>query len=109
VADRSSEVIVEAALRTEGVLLLRDTYDPSWRATVDLEPAEIVRANGIHRAVALPPGRHVIRFSYRPRDFFQGLIVTVLAGLCLCVITWVQGAHKVHGVRRVQGVHRGSP
>ena len=35
-------------------------------------PAGIARVNGLYRAVALPPGRHVIRFSYRPRDLADG-------------------------------------
>jgi hypothetical protein len=76
VYDGATTVVVEAALRTDGVLVLRDTFDPSWSATVDGRPGEIVRANGLHRAVALPPGRHVIRFSYRPRDFIAGLSIS---------------------------------
>jgi hypothetical protein len=79
VHDGASAVVVEAALRTAGVLVLRDTFDSSWSATVDGLPAEIVRANGLHRAVALPPGRHVIRFSYRPRDFLVGLRISMSA------------------------------
>lgn len=82
--DGGSSVVVEAALREHGVLVLRDTFDPSWSATVDGLPAEIVRANGLYRTVALPPGHHVIRFSYRPRDFivglsFSGIVLVILA------------------------------
>jgi hypothetical protein len=36
---------------------------------------------GLYRAVAVPPGRHVIRFSYRPRDFFAGLSLSVRVAL----------------------------
>src|SRR5204863_7864125 len=41
------------------------------------------RANGLYRAVALPAGRHVIRFSYRPRDLVSGLIITGMTALLL--------------------------
>ena len=52
VHDGASAVVLVAALRENGILVLRDTFDPSWRATVDGLPAEIVRANGL-----LPRGR----------------------------------------------------
>ena len=92
VHDGASTVVVEAALRTDGVLVLRDTFDPSWSATVDGLPAEIVRANGLHRAVALLPGRHVIRFSYRPRDFVVGLKISGTAlGVLLVLQFWSSG------------------
>jgi prepilin-type N-terminal cleavage/methylation domain-containing protein len=78
VDDEGTHVAVAAALPAPGLLVLRDTYDASWSATVDGAPAPILRANGIYRAVALPAGAHVIRFSYRPKDFELGLILTVV-------------------------------
>lgn len=84
--DGASSVVLEAALRDDGILILRDTFDPSWRATVDGLPAEVVRANGLHRAVALPPGKHVIRFSYRPRDFVVGLSISMFVLMVLAVL-----------------------
>ena len=65
------------------MLVLRDSYDPSWAAQVDGVPSPIVRANGLYRAVALPPGRHVIRFSYRPRDLVAGLIISGMTSVLL--------------------------
>jgi hypothetical protein len=85
VEDGTTHVTVEAALPQSGLLVLRDSYDPSWRADVDGRPAEIVRANGLYRAVALPAGRHVIRFSYRPRDFVFGLIIS---GITAMLLAW---------------------
>src|SRR4029079_469713 len=49
----ANDVTVEASLPSEGFLVLRDSYDVSWRATVDGQPAEMVRANGLYRAVRL--------------------------------------------------------
>ena len=83
VEDEVTSVTVEAALARPGVLVLRDTYDTSWSARVDGAPATVVRANGLYRAVALTPGRHVIRFTYRPREFLIGLMITVATGLAL--------------------------
>ena len=83
-------------------LVLRDSFDPSWHAEVDGVPAEIVRANGRYRAVALPPGRHVIRFSYRPRDLAAGLIISVMTAVSRCSAS--RGSHAARGCG-VSGVH----
>jgi prepilin-type N-terminal cleavage/methylation domain-containing protein len=83
VEDEATTVVVEASAERAGTLVLRDSYDPSWRADVDGVPAEIARANGRFRAVALPPGRHVIRFSYRPHELITGLIISGMMALLL--------------------------
>jgi prepilin-type N-terminal cleavage/methylation domain-containing protein len=83
VHDGSTTVVLEATLNRTGMLVLRDTYDPAWSAEVDGQPAEVVRVNGRYRGVNLPPGRHVIRFFYRPRDFALGLMLSVTGALSL--------------------------
>lgn len=83
VHDRANTVVIEATLAERGLLVLRDSYDPSWHADVDGTAAEIVRVNGRYRGVALPPGRHVIRFAYRPRDLVTGLIISVATAFLL--------------------------
>jgi hypothetical protein len=88
VEDGPNSVTIEASLTRPAVLVLRDSYDPSWRAEIDGQPAAIERANTLHRAVAVPQGRHVIRFFYRPRDFFRGLMVSVAAWLIIGLYTW---------------------
>ena len=86
VEDGGTRVTIEATAPRAGMLVLRDSYDPSWRAEVDGQSAPIVRAYGLYRAVALAPGRHVIRFSYRPRDFLAGLIPSMAALLLIAFV-----------------------
>ena len=88
VEDGSTRVVIEAALREPGLLVLRDSFDPSWVAEVDGEPAQIARANSLYRAVSLPAGRHVIRFSYRPRDLRTGLIIAMVTGAFLAFVAF---------------------
>jgi len=83
VQDGATTVVVEASVQRGGILVLRDSYDSDWTAEVDGVPAAMTRANGLYRAVALPAGRHVIRFSYRARDLAAGLIISGMTALLL--------------------------
>jgi hypothetical protein len=63
---RNTEVVVEADSPGGGWVVLNDLWHPWWFADVDGKAAEILRANVLFRAVAVPPGRHVVRFTFRP-------------------------------------------
>jgi len=49
-----------------GYVVLNDVWHPWWSVTVDGEPGEILKANVIFRAVEVTPGRHKLRFEFRP-------------------------------------------
>ena len=63
---RNTEVVLEADGPDGGFLVLNDLWHPWWVAEIDGRPAEALRANVLFRAVALPPGRHTVRFQFRP-------------------------------------------
>ena len=62
----NTEIVVEVNSPSGGILVLNDVWHPWWGATIDGAEAEIMRANGIFRAVELPPGRHTVRFTFAP-------------------------------------------
>jgi hypothetical protein len=76
----NAEVDVSVDAPDGGLLLLNDVWHPWWRATLDGKPVDVLRADVIFRAVALPPGRHEVRFTFEP---FAGAVVDLvhLAGL----------------------------
>jgi len=81
VRDGACEVVVRVAAQRRSWLVLTDTYEPSWRAHIGDAAAEVVRANGMFRAVRVPEGEHEVRFTYRPLSFLSGCAVSVLAAL----------------------------
>ena len=83
--DRNNEVTVAASLPRNGFVVLRDSFDPGWRAFVDGEAAPIERANALYRAVHVGAGAHVIRFVYRPRPLVGGLILSGSA-IVICAV-----------------------
>jgi hypothetical protein len=69
-----------------GYLVTRESFATGWKATVDGRDAPVLRANGKHRAVALPAGRHQVAMWYDPPNLGAGLVVSVLAcAACLAL------------------------
>jgi len=71
---RNAEVVVDVAADCSGVVVLHDVWHPWWQAEIEGQPAPLLRANLLFRAVAVPPGRHVVRFVFRPLAGLAGAI-----------------------------------
>jgi hypothetical protein len=85
--DEPERVEVETASGGPSYLVLADTFDPGWSATVDGKAAPIRPAYVAFRAVFLPGGSHKVVFTYRPAGFRLGLIVTGvgIAAILVCL------------------------
>jgi hypothetical protein len=86
VRDEEVRVEVEAELGAPGLLVLADSYASGWRASVDGEPAEVLAANHLFRGVVVPPGRHRVRFEYRPWSLPAGLAGSLAGGLLVLAL-----------------------
>ena len=86
-----------------GYLVLADVYFPGWTATIDGEPTTVLRANGLFRAVELPPGEHTVVFSYRPLTVRVGGLLTAIS---VAVLLGLAGLALASGRR---GGGTGSP
>jgi len=62
----NTEIVLDADSPDGGWVVLNDVWHPWWFAEVDGLPAQILRANVLFRAVAVPPGQHKVRFTFRP-------------------------------------------
>lgn len=74
---RNTEVTIEAESPDGGYVVLNDIWHPWWSADIDGRDAPIEKANVLFRAVLVPPGRHTVRFSFRP---LTGALRELLAG-----------------------------
>ena len=82
-----ARVEIEVQAAAPALLVLSDLFYPGWEATLDGRPAEILRANYLMRAVAIPEGAHEVRFLYRPASFRAG--VAVSAAGCLGIASLI--------------------
>ena len=83
--DLPERVEIEAQAETPAYLVLADTFDPGWSATIDGVSAPIRPAYVAFRAVYLTPGMHKIIFTYRPAGLDLGLSLTG-CGLLLALL-----------------------
>jgi hypothetical protein len=72
---------LEAAMASDGFVVLSEKYYPGWRVRVDGQPAHLYKANYTLQAVAVPQGAHTLTFAYHPTDFWWGLAITLITGL----------------------------
>jgi hypothetical protein len=66
-----------------GIVLIRTSFDPRWRATVDGRATRVLPADYVLQAVPVPPGRHTIVLRYDDPTIGYGLLGSVLALLVL--------------------------
>ncbi|GAB4275874.1 MAG: hypothetical protein Kow0080_25710 [Candidatus Promineifilaceae bacterium] len=74
------------------LLVLSETAYPGWQAQVDGRRVPIVKAYTAVQAVCVPPGEHVVTFSFRPTIFLWSGLVSLLAWV---VVLWQVAGGKL--------------
>jgi hypothetical protein len=77
--------------REESWLVLRDGWNPQWKAYVDGVETPIYPADAAFRAVHVPAGNHTIEFRYIPRAFQIGMWITIGTLLLMILLYIVSG------------------
>ncbi len=81
-----NQIDIEVKAATASILVLTDTFYPGWIATVDGRESEILHANYLFRAIAVPAGTHSVRFTYNPLSLKIGWLLALSAGLTMLVL-----------------------
>ncbi|MEI9908854.1 MAG: YfhO family protein [Bacteroidota bacterium] len=64
-------------------LHLTQNYHHNWMAKVDGKPVTISKANIAFMSLPLEPGRHSVRFTYKPQPVYSGMIIFCITIVCL--------------------------
>ncbi len=89
---------IEVDTSGDAILSIAHPDYPGWRATLDGQPTDILRAYGALSAVAVPAGEHVIQFVYDPLTYQIGAIISVFTWAALGILGLILLAK---GIRRV--------
>ena len=71
-----------------GFIVLSDSYNTDWKATVDKKQADVLRANYIMRAIPISAGTHRIELTFQPKSLILGFVITIAGwiGIFLLII-----------------------
>ncbi|MBI5554989.1 MAG: YfhO family protein [Elusimicrobia bacterium] len=91
-----NEVVLRTTPKQESWLVLFDTNYPGWQASVNGKKTEIYEANYLFRAIRVPAGELLIKFSYAPIRFSIGVLIGVfmLIILSFCAARGIRHPNK---------------
>ena len=74
----NNRIVVDVETPHNGVLWLSELFYPAWRAALDGEETEVLRADYVFRAVEVPAGRHRVVLRFASTYFLWGGLITLL-------------------------------
>lgn len=104
--DEPGNICVVAEAATRQLLVLAERYHRGWTVTVDGHPRRVHRVYGDFMGCLVEPGRHKVRFRFRPQSLAVGRAVS-LAALGL-VIAWPPLTRLRHRAGRAVAASSGS-
>jgi hypothetical protein len=93
--ERPERVEVRCASPGGGWAVLLDAWSPGWRARVGGARAEVRRAEGLARAVRVPPGEHVVEWRYEVPGLWRGVGISAAAWLLWAGAWWLVSRRRV--------------
>ena len=104
----SNSFEADVSVERDSLLMLKVTYHPNWRATVDGVETDTVMLMPSFIGVQLPPGDHKVLLEYRPRRLRMILLILGVLTLPLIALAEMRGeAFSRWFALRVMGPVRG--
>ena len=72
-------VTYETDNAADGLAVFSEIYYPGWTATIDGQPADIVRADYVLRAMKVPAGHHKIEMVFDPQSVHTTELIAYIA------------------------------
>lgn len=76
---KPTKVNIHTSSKAPKLLFISDNYFDGWKAKVDGDDTEVLRADYTFKAVPLTPGEHEVEFYYDPLSFKVGLVISLAA------------------------------
>jgi len=91
----SQRVGFNATAAEPALCVIAQSFYHCWKASIDGQPARLLRANDAFQAVIVPAGRHQVVLRYQDAMFRTGVAIS-LASLAICAILWRCTGQKVY-------------
>ncbi len=93
---RSDRIELEVESPGPGFVVVLQTFDSAWKASLDGRSAPLLRANALFQAVAVPAGRHALTLAYRPASVLWGASIS---GACVLALLAVFSLRRLKPAR----------
>jgi hypothetical protein len=88
---KAQRVDIEVEAAGPSLVVVAQTYYHNWRAYVDDQPTQLLRANYAFQAFQVPEGRHHVRLVYEDRVFQFGAAVSICMVVnCFIFLRWLR-------------------
>ena len=92
VANRNDEISYSTTTNTKQLAVFSEVYYPfGWKAFIDNKEVPIMKVNYVLRALAIPPGKHAIRFELKPASIATAKLVSNTASILLWTLLFAIG------------------
>jgi hypothetical protein len=95
------DVRITVDARAPALVVVRNSYDPGWSATVDGRPVPVLATDYLVQGVAVPAGHHVVRLIYRDGDIARGAAAGAIVWLILLVAMFAALASERRARKRL--------
>ncbi len=89
----ASSMTLDVSASAPALLVLSEVWYPGWRATVNGQATDILRANGALRALSVPAGDSTVLLDFMPSSWIYGLVASMIGAL-LAIILFVGGSGR---------------
>lgn len=80
-------LIFESNSNQEQLAVFSDIYyEKGWKAFIDGDEAEIIRANYVLRGLMIPEGQHDIEFRFKPKSFAIGQTLASISSIIILLL-----------------------
>jgi uncharacterized membrane protein YfhO len=84
-----NSIEINAHVENSCIMVMSEIYYPEWKAEVDGEEKEILRADYCLRALPLSPGDHSIKLKYDSHIIKLSLLISIIAFALSLILTIV--------------------
>jgi hypothetical protein len=86
VAFDNDDIKYESNSSSAHLAVFSEIYYKDWKAYVDGQPADFVKANYVLRAMVVPAGKHTIEFKFEPKVYYTGSTITRISNIILVLL-----------------------
>ena len=94
---KANELHYSYACAEERLAVFSEIWHPGWKASLNGEPLEIIRADWVLRAAVLPAGEGEIVMRYEPDDYRIGRDISLASSILLYLLAIVAAAGMLAG------------